>query len=179
MAEKTTIARPYAKAVFALAREQGKLDAWLETLVRAATVVTDTRVEPLLSNPRVTPTGLADLVIDIAGGGLDETGRNFFKVLAANRRLGYLPEIAAIFAHLKSEAERSIDVTVTSAVLLSADQQKKLAAAVEKRLARTVRLHSKLDPSLIGGAVLRADDLVIDGSLKGRLDRLESELASG
>jgi F-type H+-transporting ATPase subunit delta len=179
MAEKTTIARPYAKAVFALAREQGRLDAWVETLARAATVVTDERVAPLLGNPRVTPAALADLVIDIAGSGLDEKGRNFFKVLAANRRLGYLPEIAAMFAHLKSESERSIDVTVTSAVALSPEQQQKLAAAVEKRLSRTVRLHSMLDPSLIGGAVLRADDLVIDGSLKGRLDRLESELASG
>jgi F-type H+-transporting ATPase subunit delta len=131
----------------------------------------------LLTNPRVTAADLAGLVIEVLGGALDDEGRNFVKVLAANRRLGYLPEIAAIFAHLKSEAERAVDVTVTSAVELSADQQSKLAAAVEKRLSRTVRLHLKLDPSLIGGAVLRADDLVIDGSLKGRLDRLEHELA--
>jgi F-type H+-transporting ATPase subunit delta len=179
MAEKTTVARPYAKAVFALAREQQKLGAWLDTLVQAATAVVDDRVAPLLTNPRATSTALADFVIDVAGGELDEKGSNFFKVLAANRRLGYLPEIAAIFAHLKAEAERAVDVTVTSAVELSAEQQKKLAAAVEKRLARTVRLHSRLDPSLIGGAVLQADDLVIDGSLKGRLERLESELAAG
>lgn len=176
MAEKTTIARPYAKAVFALAREQGKLDRWLDALALAATVVTHARVAPLLTNPRMKPADLADLVSDIAAGELDKQGRDFFKVLATNRRLGYLPEIAAIFAHLKSESEKSVDVLVTSAVELSADQQKKLAAAIEKRLARSVRLHTKLDPALIGGAVLRADDLVIDGSLKGRLDRLENEL---
>ncbi len=177
MAEKTTIARPYAKAVFALAREQGKLDAWLSGVALAATVVTNARVAPLLTNPSVTAADLAALVNEIAGGELGANGQDFFKVLAVNRRLGYLPEIAAIFAHLKSESEKSVDVLVTSAVELSADQQKKLAAAVEKRLARTVRLHTKLDPSLIGGAVLRADDLVIDGSLKGRLNRLENELA--
>jgi F-type H+-transporting ATPase subunit delta len=177
MAEKTTIARPYAKAVFAIAREHNNLGAWLNGLLLAATVVTHARVEPLLTNPRVTAADLAELVIEVLGGALDDQGRNFVKVLAANRRLGYLPEIAAIFAHLKSEAERAVDVTVTSAVELSADQQRKIAAAVEKRLSRTVRLHSKLDPSLIGGAVLQADDLVIDGSLKGRLDRLEHEMA--
>jgi F-type H+-transporting ATPase subunit delta len=177
MAEKTTIARPYAKAVFALAGEQGKLDAWLSTLALAATVVTNARVAPLLTNPRVTAADLADLVNEVAGSELDAKGKDFFKVLAANRRLGYLPEIAAIFAHLKSESEKSVDVLVTSVVELSAEQQRKLAAALEKRLTRTVRLHTKLDPSLIGGAVLRADDLVIDGSLKGRLDRLENELA--
>lgn len=179
MAEKTTVARPYAKAVFALAREQQKLGPWLDTLAQAATAVGDDRVAPLLTNPRATSTALADFVIDVAGGELDEQGRNFFKVLAANRRLGYLPEIAAIFAHLKAEAEHAVDLTVTSAVELSTQQQQKLAAAVEKRLARTVRMHSRLDPSLIGGAVLQADDLVIDGSLKGRLERLESELAAG
>jgi len=176
MAEKITIARPYAKAVFALARDEQKLGAWLDALAHAATIVTDPRVAPLLSSPRVTPADLAGLLLEVMGGELSEKGRNFIRVLAANRRLGYLPEIAQTFAHLKSEAERSVDVTVTSAVELSADQQKKLAVAVGKRLARTVRLHTKLDPTLIGGAVLRADDLVIDGSLKGRLDRLESEL---
>ncbi|MGH8262676.1 MAG: F0F1 ATP synthase subunit delta [Steroidobacterales bacterium] len=176
MAEKTTIARPYAKAAFALAREQGKLDAWLNALSLAATVVTHARVAPLLTNPRATPADLADLVNEIATGELDARAKDFIKVLATNRRLGYLPEIAAIFAHLKSGSEKSVDVMVSSAVELSAEQQKKIAAAVEKRLARTVRLHTKLDPSLIGGAVLRADDLVIDGSLKGRLDRLENEL---
>jgi F-type H+-transporting ATPase subunit delta len=176
MAEKTTIARPYAKAVFALAREQDKLGAWLNALALGATVVTHARVAPLLTNPRATPADLADLVNEIVSGELDEKGKDFIKVLAINRRLGYLPEIAAIFAGLKSESEKSIDVMVSSAVEMSPDQQKKIAAALEKRLARAVRLHMKLDPSLIGGAVLRADDLVIDGSLKGRLDRLENEL---
>ena len=179
MAEKTTIARPYAKAVFAIAREQNGLGAWLETLARAAMIVTDSRVAALLRNPRVPPADHAALVIELVDTELNAKGRDFIKVLAMSRRLGCLPEIAAIFARLKSEAERSIDVMVTSATPLSQEQQKQLAAAVEKRLARTVRLQSTLDPSLIGGAVLRADDLVIDGSLRGRLHRLESELTGG
>jgi F-type H+-transporting ATPase subunit delta len=176
MAEKTTIARPYAKAVFALARADQRLGDWLDALAIAATVVTDARVAALLGNPKVKTTELADLVLEFAGPRLNEHGRDFIKVLAANRRLGYLPEITAIFAHMKAEAEHAVDVDVTSAVTLSAQQQQNIGAALEKRLARNVRLHCKVDATLVGGAVLRADDLVIDGSLKGRLDRLAAEL---
>ena len=176
MAERSTVARPYAKALFELALGQKKLDLWSEALGSAAAVVTDARVRKLLTSPHVTPGQLADLVIDIAGGKLDEEGRNFFRVLAANRRLGFLPEIAAIFARLKADEENTVDVTMTSAVALDRDQQKKFAAALSARLQRNVRLQCEVDSSLLGGAVLRADDLVIDGSVRGRLERLGAEL---
>jgi F-type H+-transporting ATPase subunit delta len=124
----------------------------------------------------VTTDQLAQLVIDIVGGKLDEEGRNFLRVLAQNRRLGFLPEIAAIYEKLKAEEENTVDVTVISAVALDAALQKKFAAALKERLHRDVRLQSQTDPSLLGGAILRADDLVIDGSLRGRLERLGAEL---
>lgn len=177
MAERTTVARPYAKALFELARARQQLEVWSQALTVAATMVTEERVRRLLTSPQVTPEQLADLVIDIAGGRLDAEGHNFIRVLAANRRLGFLPEIAAIYAKLKADEENTVEVRVTSAVPLGANQQKKLAAALGARLQRDVRLRCEIDSTLLGGAVLRADDLVIDGSLRGRLAQLAAELA--
>ena len=176
MAERITIARPYAKALFELALAHGKLDAWSQALALAAAVIGDDRVRKLLTSPHVTTEQLADLVIGICGDTLDAEGKNFIRVLASNRRLGLLPEIAIIFEKLKAEAENAVDVTVTSAAPLNAEQQRQYASAMQKRLRRQVRLHCTVDPALLGGAILRADDLVIDGSLRGRLDRLANEL---
>jgi F-type H+-transporting ATPase subunit delta len=178
MADKTTIARPYAKAAFEEARKDQRLGPWSEALHTAAAVVKDPRIETLLGNPHVTPGELAQVVIDIAGPELQEHGRNFVQTLAENRRLAYLPEISVLFDELKDEAEGVIDVTVTSAAPLDATQQKTLSAALERRLKRAVRLHCQTDPELIGGAVLRAGDLVIDGSMRARLDRIAYELTA-
>ena len=178
MADKLTVARPYARAAFAEARGEQRLAPWSQALKVATEVVKDARVESLLDNPRVTATELADLVIGIAGSGLGEHGENFVRTLAANRRLAYLPEISEQFEVLKDTAEGVADVTVTSAAALDEAQQKKLSAALEKRLKRKVRLHSEVDPGLIGGAILRAGDLVIDGSLSTRLARIAYELTA-
>src|SRR5487761_1016630 len=178
MADKSTIARPYAKAAFEEARDRGRLGPWSEALRTAAAVVGDPRVEALLGNPRVTPEELAAFVTEIAGPQLDEQGRNFVRTVADNRRLSLLPEISARFDELKSEAEGVVDVTVTSAAPLDDSQRGKLASALQKRLGRTVRLQCATDPELIGGAVLRAGDLVIDGSLRGRLERIAYELTA-
>jgi F-type H+-transporting ATPase subunit delta len=178
MADKSTIARPYAKAAFEEARDRGRLGPWSQALRTAAAVSSDSRVKALLGNPRVTPEELAGLVTGIAGPQLDEEGRNFVRTLADNRRLVLLPEISALFDELKNGAEGVVDVTVTSAAPLDDSQLGKLTAALERRLGRTVRLQCATDPALIGGAVLRAGDLVIDGSLRGRLERIAYELTA-
>jgi len=178
MADKTTIARPYARAAFEEARRQNRLGPWSEAVHAAAAVVTDPRVATLLGNPRVTSSELAQLVIDITGPQLGDDGRNFVRTLGENRRLAYLPEIAALFDGLKDEAERVIDVTVTSAAPLDEGQRKTLATALERKLKRAVRMQCHTDPTLIGGAVLRAGDLVIDGSLRTQLDRITYELTA-
>jgi len=178
MADRLTIARPYARAAFAEARERQRLALWSEALQIAAEVVKDARVATLLGNPRVTPEELAQLVIGIAGPKLGEEGANFVRTLAANHRLSYLPEICALFANLKDDAEGVVDVTVTSAAALDEARRAQIAAALERRLKRQVRLHCAVDPTLIGGAVLRAGDLVIDGSLRTRLDRIAYELTA-
>jgi F-type H+-transporting ATPase subunit delta len=178
MAERITTARPYAKAIFALAREGNKLSAVSAGLTRAAEVVADPRVDALLGSPHVTAAQLAELVSGVAGDKLDEQGRNFVSLLAQNRRLGFLPEIAALFEQMKADVENAVDVEVTAASPLTADQESRYAAALQKKLGRAVRLHTKVDGSLIGGAVLKAGDLVIDGSIKGRLERLAIEMTA-
>jgi F-type H+-transporting ATPase subunit delta len=178
MAERTTTARPYAKAIFALARTSNTLPATSASLIRAAEVVADPRVHELLGSPHVTAAQLSEFVTGIVGAGLDEYGRNFITLLAQNRRLGFLPEIAALFEQMKAEVENAVDVEVISATALSSDQESRYAAALQKKLGRTVRLHTKVDGTLLGGAVLRAGDLVIDGSIKGRLERLATELTA-
>jgi F-type H+-transporting ATPase subunit delta len=178
MADRLTIARPYARAAFEEARAHERLAAWSEALHIAAQIVKDPRVGALLGDPRVTPAQLAQLFTDITGPKLDEQGANFVRTLADNHRLAYLPEIAALFDTFKDEALGVADVTVTSAAPLDAAQQQALARALERRLSRKVRLHCDTDPDLIGGAILRSGDLVIDGSLRTRLNRIAYELTA-
>ena len=174
--DKATVSRPYAKAVFQEARAQGRLAEWAQGLGVAAEVVRDPRVERLLGNPEVAPDKLAQLIVDIAGERLGEPGRNFVYMLAENRRLALLPEIAVLFNELKDQAEGVADVVVTSAAPLDEAHQRKLAGALERRLKRRVRMHCATDPALLGGAVLRSGDLVIDGSLRSKLERMAYEL---
>jgi F-type H+-transporting ATPase subunit delta len=176
MAEKITIARPYAKAVFEQARTRKSFDRWSKALTAAASVVADERVAKLLTSPRVTPDQLVDFIKEVTGGALDEQGTNFLRTLAENRRLGLLPEIAAMYEELRAEVENIADVQVTSALPLDEAQKQKLVAALRKRLKREVRLHCDIDASLIGGAIARSGDLVIDGSLRARLERLASAI---
>jgi F-type H+-transporting ATPase subunit delta len=178
MAERITTARPYAKAIFALARQNNSLAATADGLALGAQVVADPRVHSLLGSPHVSAAQLSELVNGVVGPKLDEHGRNFITLLAQNRRLGFLPEIAALFERMKAEVENAVDVDVTSATALTPDQQARYAAALQKKLGRSVRLHTRIDQSLLGGAVLRAGDLVIDGSIKGRLERLTTELTA-
>jgi F-type H+-transporting ATPase subunit delta len=178
MADKSTIARPYARAAFDDARAAGRLAQWSEALRVGASVVKDARVHDLLGNPSVSAAQMAQVVIDIAGPELQDHGRNFVQTLAANHRLAYLPEISKIFDDLKDTEEGVVDVTVTSAAPLDEQQQRTLSEALARRLKREVRLHLEQDASLIGGAVLRAGDLVIDGSLRSRLERIAYELTA-
>ena len=177
MAEKATIARPYAKAAFESARQHSAAERWSTVLATASSVVQDERVARLLSSPRVKPEQLSGMVAEIVGGDLDEQTRNFLATLASNRRLALLPEIASMYEALRAEAENTADVQVVSAVDLSEAQKQRLAAALKQRLKREVRLHCEVDASLVGGAIVRAGDFVIDGSLKARLDRLAVEMS--
>ena len=178
MADRATIARPYARAAFAHAQERTDLPGWSKLLGTAASVAADSRVARLIGNPHVTGDKLVEMLTGIAGEAGGAEGRNFLRAMAQNRRLALLPEIAAQFETLRAELENVIDVEIVAAHEIAAPQQKRLTAALKLRLGREVRLHTRIDESLIGGAVVRAGDLVIDGSLKGRLARLTSTLTN-
>jgi F-type H+-transporting ATPase subunit delta len=176
MAEKVTIARPYARAAFEYAQEQKAFARWSQMLATVATAVSDERVKKLLSSPRVAQADLVELLAGVAGDSLDEHGRNFIGTLAQNRRLALLPQIAAGYETLRADAENTADVHITSAIPLNDAQRQRLTAALQKRLKREVRLHCDVDASLLGGAIVRAGDMVIDGSLKTGIERLGSEI---
>ena len=178
MADRLTIARPYAKAAFEEAKAEGNLADWATALERAALAVSDARVRALFGSPMVTAAQLAELVGGVAGSGLSQRGRNFIALLAENKRLPFLAEISQIFNELKDDAERVVDVHITAAAPVAEAEGAKLTAALEKRFNRKVRVQSDVDPSLIGGAVVRAGDLTIDGSVKARLARLARELTA-
>ena len=178
MADRLTVARPYARAAFAQAKAGGRLGSWSGALDRAAAAVGDERVRALFGSPKITSAQLAQFVADIAGSELDQDGRNFLALLADNGRLQFLPEIAELFRQMKDDAERIVEVAITSAAPMAGEEQAKLVAALEKRFDRKVQLQADVDPSLIGGAVVRAGDLTIDGSLKAKLVRLAHELTA-
>lgn len=178
MADRATIARPYARAAFAHARDAKDFASWSKLLGSAATAAADPRVSRLIGHPLVTGDQLVGLLAEAAGKAGGEQGGNFLRTLAANRRLALLPEIAAQFEALRAETENVVDVEVIAAQKVEAAQQLRLKAALQHRFGREVRIHIQIDESLIGGAIVRAGDLVIDGSLKGRLARLGSALTN-
>jgi F-type H+-transporting ATPase subunit delta len=177
MSELTTIARPYAKAAFELAVEKGNVEAWNEMLFFAGQVASDEQVKALLASIP-TAAAQADVLIKVCAEQLNEQGQNLIKLMAENARLAAIPAVAQIFAELKAEFDKEIDVNVVSATELAAEQQDKLVAALEKRFARKVKLNCSIDETVVGGLVIKAGDTVIDGSVRGKLDRLAVSLQS-
>src|SRR5699024_8904409 len=168
MAEVRTMARPYARAVFEIAREADAFAAWSEALASVAAIVSNPDVARVMGNPMIADTQLADSIIAIAGDALPAGGANFVRLLAANDRLVLAATIADQYEVMRAEAEKRVDVTVTSASAFSEQQQQALSASLEQRLAAKVTLAFEQDASLIGGAVIRAGDLVIDRSLRSQ-----------
>jgi F-type H+-transporting ATPase subunit delta len=173
----TTVARPYAKAAFEYAVEATAVDSWLEMLVFAAEVSQNETMQTYLSGG-VSVEQATELFINVCGEQLDSNGQNFIKVLAENERLLVLPQVVTQFSELKAEYEKEVTVDVTSAVELTAEQQTTLSAALEKRLARKVKLNCNVDASVVSGLVIKAGDMVIDGSVRGKLNRLASTIQS-
>ena len=177
MAELSTIARPYAEAIFSLAHEAAKLADWSDMLALAAAVAADANMQPLIGNTNINKSQLSGLFLDICGDKLTAEGKNTIKVLVENRRLNVLPEIAKQFEALKAEAEKTVDAEVISAFEVSQAQQKQIAEKLKQRLGREVTLTCRVDESLLGGVIIKAGDLVIDGSAIGQIHKLSVELA--
>ena len=179
MAESRTLARPYAKAVFEIAKEKGALDRWSKTLDLLASLSVDPSVQAMLTSPKAAPAVRAEVFAELAakaGEKLDQQGRNFVGLLAEYRRLALLPEIAADYERLRAEAENTLEVELRAALPVAAEEQKRIGEALHKKLGRKITLKYVEDKTLIGGAVLRAGDLVIDGSVHEKLSRLAAAL---
>lgn len=178
MQEKTTIARPYAQAVFETASEESKLSEWSEMLGLLDMVVSDAQMKAVLVNPKLDAAALCDFVQDVCGQGLSETGNNLVKVLADAGRLPFVPEISKLYEQLRAEAEGIVEVSVVSAYELAAEQQASISEMMAKRLGKKVEITSEVDDSLIGGVVIRTGDTVIDASVKGRLKALAIQMTN-
>ena len=177
MSEVTTAARPYARALYELAKEQGSFDKWSEVLAFLAAAVRDEQMQQLLNSPRLTDEQKAEALIKVAGDLADDQVRRLIEAMAENGRLGLFPEVHALYEQLRDEAEGMIEAEVISAQPLSDADQKALAESLKKRFGKEVKLVGKVDESLLGGAVIRAGDIVIDGSIQGRLHKLASVLS--
>lgn len=175
MSELTTVARPYAKAAFDFAVEKETVAQWQEMLVFAGAVAQDVAIKQVL-NGAYSADRLAEIFIGVCGEQIDENGQNFIKVLAENQRLSALPEVATLFNQLKADFDKEIDVDVTSAIKLTKAQQTNISKALEKRLARKVKLNCNVDKAVVAGLVIKAGDTVIDGSIHTKLNRLADAL---
>lgn len=176
MAELHTLARPYAKAVFELARDQGRLADWSGQLAAVAALVSEPKMAELIGHPAVGRAELGAALTSALDGKLSSGALALLRLLVENGRLSAAGSLAGQFEALKAEYESRVGVEIATAVAVDAPRQKALADAVAKRLARQVDIHWRTDESLLAGAVIRAGDLVIDGSVRGELERLRAAL---
>jgi F-type H+-transporting ATPase subunit delta len=175
MAESITIARPYASAVFAIAQEKGDFQSWSELLTVVAQCAQSSEVQTVFHSPAVSDEQAVDFLADIAGE-ISGDARGFLLLLAENNRLMLLPEIAELYEQLRADAEQKLFADVITARPLTEAQKNKIATALKKRLGKEITLNESVDENLLGGAIIRAGDLVIDGSALGKLNRLASAI---
>lgn len=178
MSELATLARPYAAAVFKRAKETGAVDQWSETLDFLARLMDDATVKGAASNPKLGRQGFATLVIELCQPALGEEAKNLIRLLAENGKLSLMRSIAAQYEHYRAEEQGYLDAKVISAYPMDEAEQASVGETLHKLLGKKVRLDVAVDRSLIGGIVVRAGDKVIDGSVKGQLQRLAARLHS-
>lgn len=178
MSELTTAARPYARAAFDYASSKGAADQWAEMLEFCAAVADDASMKAALDQPSLNRQQSADLFNEVCADKLDEHGKNFIRLLAENDRISLLPDIAVLYHHYQAEAESTIDAELISALDVDDQQVEAIKASLEKRLGKKISMTTSIDQSLIGGAIIRAGDMVIDGSVRGRLEKLSNTLTN-
>ena len=176
MADFTTAARPYAKAVFDIAKEANELDSWGDALTNLANVVVDTHINELLSNPETSKQAKGEALIQILGDNLNDKQKNLVKLMAENGRLQLMPDVLAQFEVARAKAENKIEAEVVSAFELTAEQTDDLVKTLKNKLGCDITLTTTIDESLIGGVIIKAGDTIIDASMKSQLDSLALSL---
>ncbi|WP_018863329.1 MULTISPECIES: F0F1 ATP synthase subunit delta [Thioalkalivibrio] len=177
MSDLISVARPYARAAFERAQEKNDLAGWAEQLELLAAIARDSQMHSLLSNPRLPRADRAQLVLDVAGDKVGAEAANLVRLLAENGRLPVLPAVFDAFSAMKAEAEKRVHADVVAFRKLTQAQEKEIHDALVKGLGCEVDLECSVDSSLLGGAIIRAGDLVIDGSVRGQLNRLAANLS--
>jgi F-type H+-transporting ATPase subunit delta len=175
MAERTTLARPYAEALFKLASETSSVARWSDVLGFYAVVMRDANLTYALGDPRLKAEQADDLLASLLDD-ISAQEKALLGMLRENGKLQLMPEIAALYNELRDSSEGTIEADVVSAFALQDDQVNKLAAMLKKELDRDVTINASVDPSIIGGVIIRAGDIVIDGSVAGSLKDLTSYL---
>ena len=178
MSELTTAARPYARAVFEMAKSTDSLTKWSDSLAFMGSVSSNDDVKALLSTPAMAKQAGGEAFIKLCDGKLGDAEKNLVNLLAENDRLFILPEIAKLFEALKDDSEGTLEALVTSAQKLTQAEEEAISKALKKRLGRDIKLKVSVDESLLGGAIIRAGDLVMDGSLKGRLNKMTASMVN-
>lgn len=185
MADDNTVARPYAEAIFEIARAEGKLAEWSAALEAAGLVAADDAIHGVIDDPRLSDAELLRLLQSVLGGipeaaplaATSGEGANFLRLLIENGRVAVLPEIHEAYERLKAEVENVVDVSVTTAAAIDEAEAKQIADALTRRLGREINMTTDVDADLIGGAIIRAGDFVIDGSVRSQLDKLATTLS--
>lgn len=176
MAELATLARPYANAVFELAKSENRLEEWSTMLGMLAAAAAEPRVHQILESPDLVAEQKAARLVDICGDALNDKAKALVRLLARNKRLNVIGELQEQFEVRKAEEERVLEVEVVSAFELDPEQAEKLRAALARKFEREVNVTGRVDGQVLGGAIIRAGDTVIDGSVRGRLDKLGEAL---
>ncbi len=178
MSEQISLARPYAKAIFELARDAGEYTQWSDQLELLAVIAQDAGMIDVISRPDVSEQQLAELIIDVAGDQLDEQGQNLVKLLSRNDRVTVIADINQQFLVLRDDAEQVIEAQLVTAAEVDEAQKQRIEAALSSRLGKKIKLEASVDESLIGGAIVRAGDWVVDGSVKAQLQDLIGAISS-
>lgn len=176
MGELTTLARPYAVAAYKRAKETGNSAQWADALDFLAAVLENPEIAQAATNPKAQRGQFTAAFLDLCQGHLDAESENFVRVLIQNRRLDLVKDIAALFREYKAADEGYIEVDVSTAFPLDADDESKLASVIERLLNKKPQMRISVDRSLIGGVYIRAGDRVIDATVLGHIERLAKRL---
>lgn len=177
MAEQSTLARPYAKAAFEVAKAASALAGWSDALATLAAVSLEEKVQKALGNPAATSASHVAFLLEVAPEA-GEITKNLLLAMADQKRLALLPDVLTHFEKFRADEEHSVNVTVTSAFALTATQEALLIEKLKNKLGRDIQLETEIDESLIGGVIIRTDDMVIDGSVTGKLAKLAEAMYS-
>ncbi len=178
MAEEITIARPYAEAVFKLAKEKNALSSWSDMLNALTETTSIEQIRTLVSDPGVPTNKLAEIIFEVCENKLDNEGRNLVTLLIENNRLDVLPQLSTLYEQLKAQYEEILEANIISAYAISDSQLEKLVSALEKKFKCKIKSKVNIDPELIGGVKIVIGDEVIDSSVRGKLESMSVALKS-